>query len=105
VEARTLTFILESDSTARTLVVSGEVDEASAPALRNALDEHSDGFTRDLVVDVSDVGFLPSLGVAVLAVALRTAQERGSVVELVAAKGTIAEHVLEICGLPHRHPS
>jgi anti-anti-sigma factor len=105
VDERTLTLTFESDSTPRTLLVSGQVDEVSAPAFRDALDEHSEGFSRDLVVDVSDVDFLPSLGVAVLAVALRTARERGSVVELVATKGTIAEHVLEICGLPHRHPS
>lgn len=104
-DARTLTLILESDSTPRTLLASGEVDEGATPALREAIDEHSEGFTQDLIVDLSDVVFLPSLGIAVLAVALRTARERGTVVELVAAKGTIAEHVLEICGLPHRQPS
>ena len=78
---------------------------SATPAFREALEKHSEGFTRDLVVDLDDVDFLPSLGVGVLAVALRTAEERGSRLELVAAKGTIAEQVLHICGLPHRHSS
>ena len=99
-EERPLTFSVDSDT--RTLYVSGEVDELSAVRLREALDKHSNGFADDLVVDLSDVDFLPSMGVGVLAVAARNAEERGSKIELVAGKGTIAQQVLNICGLPHR---
>ena len=99
-EERPLTFTVDSDT--RTLYVSGEVDELSAVRLREALDTHSNGFADDLVVDLSDVDFLPSMGVGVLAVAARNAEERGSKFELVAGKGTIAQQVLNICGLPHR---
>ena len=99
-DERPLTFSLDEGS--RTLRVSGEVNELSGPAFREALQEHSEGYTKDLIVDLDDVDFLPSLGVGVLAVALRTAGERGSRIELVAAKGTIAQQVLNICGLPHR---
>ena len=99
-EERPLTFSVDLDT--RTLYVSGEVDELSAIALREVLDKHSKGFSEDLVVDLSDVDFLPSMGVGVLAVASRTAEERGSTIELVAGKGTIAQQVLNICGLPHR---
>ncbi len=99
-EERPLTFSVDQDS--RTLYVSGEVDELSAVALREALEKHSNGFADDLVVDLSEVDFLPSMGVGVLAVASRTAGERGSTIELVAVKGTIAQQVLNICGLPHR---
>ena len=99
-EERPLTISVDPDT--RTLYVSGEVDELSAIALREALEKHSNGFTDDLVVDLSDVDFLPSMGVGVLAVASRTAGERGSAIELVAVKGTIAQQVLHICGLPHR---
>jgi anti-anti-sigma factor len=100
VEERPLTFTVDSDT--RTLYVSGEVDELSAVRLREALEAHSNGFADDLVVDLSDVDFLPSMGVGVLAVASRTADEHGSKIELVAVKGTIAQQVLNICGLPHR---
>lgn len=99
-DERPLTFSLDEGS--RTLHVSGEVDELSGPALREALQQHSAEYSKDLVVNLDDVDFLPSLGVGVLAVALRTATERGSALELVAAKGTIAQQVLNICGLPHR---
>ena len=99
-EERPLTFSFEPDTA--TLYVSGEVDELSGVAFREALDKHSEGFTKDLIVDLGDVDFLPSLGVGVLAVALRNADERGANVELVAGKGTIAQQVLNICGLPHR---
>jgi anti-anti-sigma factor len=100
VEERPLTFTVDSDT--RTLYVSGEVDELSAVRLREALEKHSNGFADDLVVDLSDVDFLPSMGVGVLAVASRIAGEHGSKIELVAVKGTIAQQVLNICGLPHR---
>ena len=100
-EERPLTFSVDPDT--GTLRVSGEVDELSGDAFREAIQKHSEDYTRDLVVDLGDVDFLPSLGVGVLAVAIRTAEERGSRIELVAGKGTIAEQVLHICGLPHRH--
>jgi anti-anti-sigma factor len=100
VDERPLTFTFDEGS--RTLRVSGEVHELSGPEFRTALQEHSADYSEDLVVDLDDVDFLPSLGVGVLAVALRTAEERGSRLELVAAKGTIAQQVLNICGLPHR---
>ena len=100
-DERPLTFTFDEGS--RTLCVSGEVDELSGPVLREALQKHSEDYSKDLVVDLDDVDFLPSLGVGVLAVALRTAGERGSTLELIAAKGTIAQQVLNICGLPHRH--
>jgi anti-anti-sigma factor len=101
VEERPLTFSLDEEN--QTLHVSGEVDELSGPALREALDKNSAGYTQRLVVDLGDVDFLPSAGVGVLAVAMRNAEEHGGRIELVAPKGTIAQQVLNICGLPHRH--
>lgn len=90
------------DDASSTLMVSGSVDELSGVALREAISKHSEGYARALSVDLSDVDFLPSLGVGVLAIAMRTATENGSHIDLVAADGTIAQQVLGICGLPHR---
>lgn len=90
------------DDATKTLSVSGSVDEVSGLLLREAIDKHSDACTQALSINLSDVDFLPSLGVGVLAVAMRTAQENGSEIDLVAAPGTIAQQVLNICGLPHR---
>jgi anti-anti-sigma factor len=100
VEERPLTTTY--DDATGTLLVSGSVDELSGVALREAIDKHSDGCTEEMSVDLTDVDFLPSLGIGVLAIAMRTAEENGSRIDLVAAEGTIAEQVLSICGLPHR---
>jgi anti-anti-sigma factor len=100
VDFRPLT--LSYDAETRTLDVSGAVDEASGPALRAAVEKYTDAYTQDLVVDMGDVDFLPSLGIGVLAVAMRNAAERGTTVELVAVEGTVAQRVLAICGMPHR---
>jgi anti-anti-sigma factor len=100
VEERPLTT--SYDDASRTLFVSGSIDELSGGALRDAIDKHSASYTRQLSVDLTDVDFLPSLGVGVLAVAMRTTQENGATLELVAATGTVAQQVLNICGLPYR---
>jgi anti-anti-sigma factor len=100
VEERPLTTTY-SDATG-TLLVSGSVDELSGVLLRDAIDKHSVSCTQPLSVDLTDVDFLPSLGVGVLAVAMRTADENGTTIDLVAAPGTVAQQVLNICGLPYR---
>jgi anti-anti-sigma factor len=100
VEERPLTTTY--DDATSTLLVSGSVDELSGVALREAIDKHSEGLTLELSVNLTDVDFLPSLGIGVLAIAMRTAEENGSRISLVAANGTIAQQVLSICGLPHQ---
>ena len=90
------------DDASSTLLVSGSVDELSGVVLRDAIDKHSDGCTQPMSVNLTDVDFLPSLGIGVLAIAMRTAEEHGTRIDLVAAEGTIAQQVLSICGLPHR---
>ena len=93
---------LDFDEQTRSLSVAGSVDEVAGPALRLALEKYSVGYSQDLVVDLGEVDFLPSLGVGVLAVALRNADQNGTTIELVAVDGTVAQRVLTICGLPHR---
>ena len=97
---RPLTFAYDVETS--TLAVAGSVDEASGPALRQAIEKYSDDFAKDLVVDLGDVEFLPSLGIGILAVAMRSAAERSSTIELVAVEGTVAQRVLAISGMPHR---
>lgn len=91
---------MSMDPESATLLVGGTVDELSAVPLREALQKHTDDFTRDLTVDLGDVDFLPSLGVGVLAVAMRQAEENGVAIRLRATEGSIAQRVLHICGLP-----
>lgn len=94
-------FALDHDEQSNTLTVSGSIDETAGPELRQAIERHSAGYTRDLTIDVGDVDFLPSLGVGVLALAMRSGDQNDASITLVAVKGTVAQRVLTICALPH----
>ena len=96
--ARVTAFDLEG----RTLYVSGTIDELSAVHLRDDITKYSSDHTENLTVDLVDVDLLPSVGVGVLAVAIRQAEGNGAAIELVARKETIVQRVLNICGMPFR---
>jgi anti-anti-sigma factor len=95
-------FNVVLDDAASVLAVSGEVDEVAAGELRTAIEKHSDGFTAPLAVDLSDVTYLPSAAVGVLATARQRSTTSGATLELVAADGSIAQRVLAVCALPYR---
>lgn len=91
------------DETTGVLMISGDIiDEVSTVALRTALADHSDGFSRDMVVDLSTVTFLPSLAVGVLATAREETLGAGRSFEMVAPDGSVAQRVLKVCALPYR---
>lgn len=83
------------------LTVSGSVDEYAVIALRNALREQSEDYTRSLTVELSDADYLPSVAVSVLVTAIRSADQNGAKVSLVARTGSIAQRVLLVCALPY----
>ncbi|UMG91386.1 hypothetical protein [Nocardioides sp. TF02-7] len=70
--------------------------------LRENLAKYSDDYQENLTVDLARVDFLPSLGIGVLAVAMRDAETNGAVIDLVVEPGTLAHQVLNVCGLPYR---
>jgi anti-anti-sigma factor len=94
-------FDVEFDESTRTLAVSGEVDESAALALRDALSASTETYQRPVVVDLTSVGFLPSVAVGVLAKAMQQATRAGHPIELRAEEGSIAQRVLQVCALPH----
>jgi anti-anti-sigma factor len=93
-------FLVESS----TLVVHGCIDELQTETFREALREASDDYSRDLVVDLSEVEFMPSLAVGVLVGAAKKCAASGRRLHVEARKGTIARHVLDICGLAAAEP-
>ena len=95
-------FAITFDEGSRSLVVTGDIEEPGAAALRDEIDARSGSWTSSVVVNLSDVRYLPSTAVGVLATAQKKAAENGQSVELVAAPGSIAERVLKVCALPHR---
>ena len=84
------------------LWVRGEIDDYGIIALRNLLAEHATAPGARLVVELSDVDYLPSVAVGVLTRALGAAQRSGAEVELVARRGSMAQRVLMVAALPYR---
>jgi anti-sigma B factor antagonist len=80
------------------LDVSGELDLAVAPWLRDQLDALFVGGATSLVVDMSSVTFLDSTALGVLVGALNQCRERGGQVHLVLTEPQVLR-VLRITGL------
>lgn len=64
--ADTMTTTVSVRDEATVLTVAGEVDLATAPALENAIDSTLGGKPAALVIDLSEVSFLASAGMAAL---------------------------------------
>jgi anti-anti-sigma factor len=82
------------------LVVTGDVDNATAPALGTQIARKSRSGTYPLTVDLSAVTHLGSAGLRVLAEALEHARRHRTELALVAPPGSPAHHVLMLVGLP-----
>jgi anti-anti-sigma regulatory factor len=82
-----------------TLLVGGPIDITTARGFDRILREVARHATIPLAVDLSRVTQLASAGIQVLAAALRRSDRN---LELVALRGTPAEHVLALARLPHR---
>jgi anti-sigma B factor antagonist len=81
------------------LAVSGELDLATAPDLRERLAALVDAGTTSIVVDLRDVTFMDSIGLAAIVQARSRLRANGRLA-LVVAPGSYAELVLEIAGMP-----
>jgi len=81
------------------LTVSGELDMATAPELRECLGAALDAGATRLVVDLSEVTFMDSVGLAAVLHA-RTRLLAGGRLALVVAPDSYAQLVLEIAGMP-----
>jgi anti-sigma B factor antagonist len=76
----------------------GEVDSTSAPVLREHLDALLDGEVREFTVDLSQVTFLDSAGLCVLAAAHRRAVRQDVSMRVLAASRAVIRP-LQITGL------
>jgi anti-sigma B factor antagonist len=80
------------------LEVTGELDLAAAPWLRDQLDALYVGGASSIVVDLSEATFLDSTALGVLVTALHRSRELGGQVHLVVSEPQILR-VLTITGL------
>lgn len=91
--------IPETDVQGWTLVAaSGEIDVATAPALRDRLNELVDAGSHRIVVDLEDVDFIDSTGLGVLVGGLRRARSEEGELRLVCTNARLLK-VFEATGL------
>jgi anti-sigma B factor antagonist len=90
---------------ARFVVVkaAGEIDIAAAPGLAEKLDDVFDAQRPDVVVDLSEVTFLDSSGLAVLVAHFKSVLAAGGEMRLVVTEPRVRQ-VLEITGLDRVFP-
>jgi anti-sigma B factor antagonist len=87
-------------ATTRVVEPHGEIDLATAPNLKAALDRAMDTAPRCVLVDFEDVAFLDSTGIGVLLSAERRIRARGGKL-IVICDNELIRRVFEVSGLTH----
>jgi anti-anti-sigma factor len=94
--------ILEEDSVC-TLALAGELDLANAATLAAQLDERSAG---ELVLDMSELEFIDSTGIALLVATHRRLNGNGAVrFSLIGSENPAVQRVMALTGLESELPS
>jgi anti-sigma B factor antagonist len=86
-------------SGALALSAAGELDMATAPALRQRLDAAVDAGARNIVLDLTEVSFIDSVAMAAIIHARSRLGDAGRLA-VVIPSGSYTRLVLEIAGLP-----
>jgi anti-anti-sigma factor len=94
-------FSHELSEDRQTLTLHGELDESASVELRDLLRALTADLVGELKVDLTDVDFLPSVAVGVLAGAQGAAANKGASISFIAASGSIAQRVLTICAIAY----
>ena len=89
---------VHDDAGTPTVTVEGEVDVATAPALRDELYRLIDRGTKRIVVDLAGMDFIDSTGLGVFVGALKRSREGGGELELRSPKPA-ARKIFNITGL------
>ena len=73
----------QHDTGIATITPIGRVDALSAPELRKSMDDSIDDGVRNLIIDLTDVEFLDSAGMAALVVGMKRTRQQGGDTKLV----------------------
>ena len=79
--------------------VKGEIDLATRDEFQAGIDDAMAGIPLAVVLDLREVGFMGSLGLAVLVQAHQRAQDRGFPLYLVTSADGVIPRLLDIAGL------
>jgi anti-sigma B factor antagonist len=81
------------------LTVSGEVDVAGGPAVREAMEEAGRERVAQLALDLREVSFLDSSGLAAMLHGARTLHALGTPLQTRCPRGSEARLVIEMAGV------
>ena len=81
------------------LRVSGDFDISRADAIRAQIERFIETTEDDVTLDLREVAFLDSVGIAVLIVVQKRLAEMGRGIRVLIRAGSHAEKILEITGL------
>lgn len=93
-----LTVVVDRDAEPPTISLAGELDPHTAPLLQTEIDRVLDAEGTDLVLDLSELGFVDSSGLRVLIAAQHQLAEQGGTLVLRTPSETV-RRLLEITGL------
>jgi anti-sigma B factor antagonist len=96
--AELLTVHIDTRSSAVIISVSGELDLATVPMLRERLESVDETSGAPLVVDLSGVRFIASAGLALLVDLQRRCDERGVSLAVVAT-GSVVPRAIQVTAL------
>ena len=94
-------FRFELDDDRRVLVAHGDLDEAATFELRETLSRATSQLTTGLTIDLTDVDFLPSSAIGVLATSQADARSHGAPITFVGPAGPVSARLLTICALDY----
>jgi anti-sigma B factor antagonist len=98
---RSFTVHLQQRSDATLIVVSGELDIASAPELEQALDQVRPELTKLVVVDLRELQFMDSTGLSIIVRAHQRLAEHGCELTLTEGPPQV-QRLLDLTGVADR---
>ncbi len=94
-------FHFDLDEDRALLVAHGELDGPASVELRDTIAKATDELESNLAIDLTDVSFMPSPAIGVLASSQAMARRNGAEIILVAPPGSVAARILTICALDY----
>lgn len=92
----------EGDSTF--IVLAGELDASSCPAVEAKLAETDGDGEGPVVVDLREIDFIDSTGIGLLVRAMRASAEDSNRLRILPSRSEDVQRLLEICGLDQALP-
>jgi anti-sigma B factor antagonist len=100
----TLTVRVSSDGSARTIALAGELDMANASTLAAELERAETEGATSITVDLRELEFIDSTGIAVLVSAHRRLNDGAERVRLVRSEALEVQRVMDVTGLDRELP-